>query len=106
VTHGDDEVEWTGWEKAIGLMLLPLLVMVEGMLVSKLWSWFVVPLGAPSITTATGAGLGLVCILLAGRASATPPKTTLVVMVTNFFLKILFFWGFGALFHFCGSGLP
>lgn len=102
---GDEEVEWSGWEKAIGLVLLPLLMMVEGMLVSKLWSWFVVPLGVRPITTAEAVGIGIIGLLICGKG-IKPPDQSLVAMLIDFFVKVLFFWAIAALFHFQGGGLP
>lgn len=45
-------------------------ILSQGYTLSKLWAWFLVPLGAPVISTATAIGVGLLARLLIQTSSS------------------------------------
>jgi len=52
-----------------GLIAAIICIPWEGFVIAKLWLWFMVPLGAPGISWAAGAGLSLLAAtLLLGKA--------------------------------------
>lgn len=49
---------------AIGVLLIPPFMLWKGYVLSTLWAWFAVPLGAPPVTTLQAIGVSLVAAFL------------------------------------------
>ncbi len=59
------------------IALIPLLTILRGLVLSTLWRWFLVPLGAPAIGIAAAIGISvIVAMLTANPHAATNEKTT------------------------------
>lgn len=91
-----------------GLIATPILGMLNGFVLSQLWTWFVVPLGANPIGVAHAMGLGvLVGLFVANlRTSASQTKKTdkeihealLYASLCSVFCALAA-WGWGAVYH-------
>lgn len=53
----------------INLALLPAYLLWSGFVLAKLWTWFIVPLGAPALSVPSAIGIGLVVGFVTGRPS-------------------------------------
>jgi len=51
------------------ILMSAILIVIGGAVISKLWVWFLVPMGLPGISVATAIGLSLLGKLLAGTTS-------------------------------------
>jgi len=54
----------------IGMALATLMAMWQALFLKALWSWHIVPLGAPSLTTSSAVGLILTFMVLRGGSKA------------------------------------
>jgi len=50
----------------VGLLSLPFLFLIKGLVLSTLWSWFIVPLGVPAISIPMAIGIGIVAAYMTG----------------------------------------
>lgn len=96
------------------VIITPLLAIWNGFVLSKLWTWFVVPLGvnqisiphAMGISTLVGLFLSGIVLTLAQIKSNMEDKDEdqlLVALMTSFLFGIivpLLAWGFGAIYHY------
>jgi hypothetical protein len=60
----------------IALFLLPIVIVIRGWVFLKLWIWFVVPLGIPTISLAHACGIGLIAAYLCKQYSADSVEKT------------------------------
>lgn len=59
------------------IALIPLLAVLRGLVLSTLWRWFLVPLGAPAIGITGAIGISvIVAMLTVNPHAATNEKTT------------------------------
>lgn len=69
----DDDAEKNLMGCLLAVLALPLLTAWAGFVISVLWGWFVVPLGAPAVGVWHAAGL---CTLVCLMRPAIPPEDT------------------------------
>jgi uncharacterized membrane protein len=55
---------------------MPVLYLINGFVLSKLWAWFIVPLGAPSLTLPLAIGLAMVVGFLTYHTRVMPSSDT------------------------------
>jgi len=99
----DKDVEYASTAECMwSLILSAPLTLLEGHVISDLWGWFIVPLGAPEIATMHMTGI-LALIALAvtvNRRPAPRPKSgELGMWATTLALLSLIMWGAGALMN-------
>lgn len=91
-----------------GLIATPILGMLNGFVLSQLWAWFVVPLGAQPIGVAHAMGLGVLVGLFLSSLHVSAARTkktdkeaheTLLYASCYSVIYALFAWGWGALYH-------
>jgi hypothetical protein len=74
------------------------IVVLRGFVLSRLWGWFIVPLGLPSIGIAQACGIALILGFLSYSKSTTT-KDNYVERTVEAFVSALACWGFGAIVH-------
>ena len=77
-------------------------ILVDGLALSKLWLWFIHPLGVPAISFAHAIGISVIVSVLTYRAELqTNEDTTLTErIITNTLFTLLMFI-FGWIAHLC-----
>jgi len=70
-------------------LFVPSLIL-EGWVVSWCWEWFVVPLGAPSISVLHGAGLSLLVCLVCPKGSVSAKSADWQRVMTIVFVRCYF----------------
>lgn len=81
------------------LILLVPTVMWGGYVVSVLWGWFIVPLGAPPVGIAHALGLMLMASLPRLGLAKTKDEDEVLVSIIKSWVVSLFALGCGALYH-------
>ena len=87
----------SGWEIAVMILLMFPLALFTGWALSLMWAWFVVPLGAPSLSAPHAAGLAILLKLVTpkSKGDSKGPWETLAINV----FVVLGTLGIGALLH-------
>ena len=88
----------------MGLIFLLLLSIpasiLQGFVISKLWFWFIAPLGIVNIGIAQAIGISLIVSLLTTHVDmARDPDMKGWPMLIGQVAGLLFIWGFGAIVH-------
>lgn len=87
------------WEKALGCLLILVMIPLSTLVARDGWTWFAVPLGAPLLSWAHMFGLMLLVAVLRGkRSDATPPWTKhrdslAVLLVVWGLMYATYYWG-------------
>ncbi len=63
-------------ETTLALLLAVPIILLRGWILLLLWSWFIIPLGAPEITLAHAIGLGIIISYSTGSKYDLREKTT------------------------------
>jgi hypothetical protein len=78
---------------------MPLLLLLHGVVLGRMWGWFVVPaLGAPPISTGQAIGLALMAAMFWPSSSSNEQRSWLDMVVLGAINGLLLL-GFGALVH-------
>lgn len=86
------------------LVLTPLLMVIEGLMYSMLWKWFVLPVftGLPELTFKTAYGLSIFLVAIKaekfGKSSSSARESTAEQFAYHV-IGILLFWAFAYLIH-------
>ena len=88
------------------MLLLPVGAIVRGLVLSKLWAWFVVPFGASEIGTVHALGLSLIAsvvLIKSRRRSSTdePLHDMVVRSITHLVIEPLILLLMGYIAHMC-----
>lgn len=88
-----------------GLVLLALFIPWKGWVLSKLWGWFLVPLGAPRIGVVAAAGVLMVVSFLRPTRPSRPGEDPRVTMADAFRSVLIpaFELGMGYVVHLVGG---
>jgi hypothetical protein len=79
------------------IALFPIIIL-RGFVLSRLWAWFLIPLGLPSIGVAHAIGIALIFSAFFSKSSTTN-KNNYVERTFEGFVEVLCYWGFGAIVH-------
>lgn len=92
-----DSDKSSGWEIAFGVLCIPFLWAWSGFAMSKLWTWFLVPLGVPAV--GIWAAMGIACIgrlmLHNGNSDKSEDKQRVLFVVVTDFARSGFALAFG-----------
>lgn len=84
------------------LLLMPLSIVWKGFVLTKLWAWFVVPLGLPEIGIANAYGICLLLVLFTVTKKPDSENVTMERFASSAFFALflpLATWGLGAAVH-------
>jgi hypothetical protein len=87
----------------ITLLLIPFAILLNAFVFTRLWEWFITPLGVITIGMAHAYGIVLLVHFLThqhGLAKENKGNDALAQATLNMFLIPLFAWGFGAIAHY------
>lgn len=86
--------------KALALVLATIpIAVVNGIVISILWGWFIVPLGMPSLSVVNAVGMGLVISMFTARPTkSTSDEDIFAAFLFGLFYPLLML-GLGFLWH-------
>jgi hypothetical protein len=92
------------WAGCFFLLTLPLQILANGFVISKLWEWFIVPLGVQNITIAWALGFSTFVGLfqshnLFSGNNIENPKEKVITAISIAISRPLVALGFGYLWH-------